>query len=292
MTALSDDERADLQRIAEEARLRLTEAINASEAPSARLSPHDAPAPFIPPLGLTRPVPAEPLPVRPWWCGGCGDPGPWRPYAYCDGCAEVDRRKRLAARLEVVRQALPPSSEGATLGAKWLQDLVGPDAHAKALAYLRMLHAGERSVHPAWLLLEGQSRMGKTSLAAAIFRALAGRAGREGTPEAVVSLAFGMRFVATWRLRKAQQEHALGKGEAPLLHEAAKATLLVLDDLGNEGVDRGQAVADLLFARHEGRAPTVVTTGLSREELEARYGVALKNRLIESTTVQLGEQKP
>ncbi len=114
-------------------------------------------------------------------------------------------------------------------------------------------------------LLVGPAQRGKTSLAVAALR------GRRCE-------AFFCR-AETLGLSRKQQKY--GTGESALVARALETGLLLLDDVGSEGDerDRIQAVRDVLFERLEDVRPTWVTTGLSKEQLEVRYGAGIRARL-------------
>lgn len=128
------------------------------------------------------------------------------------------------------------------------------------------------------LVLTGLAGVGKTSLAVAMLgRWLA--AHRD--PAA--------RFAESFALALERMRHPLGQGEAPAIDRAMRASLLVLDDLGSEQPGRSDAIADVLFARHNADLPTWVTTGLSRQDVESRYGAGVGRRVYDgSRLVQLG----
>lgn len=132
-----------------------------------------------------------------------------------------------------------------------------------------------RSPVTSSLVLMGGAGAGKTSLAVAMFGAWL-RTHRD--PSARVAEAFGLALE--------RQRHPLGTGEAPGVAAAMSASLLVLDDLGSEQANRSEAIADVLFARHNADLPTWVTTWLSDAELAQRYGGGVARRILEGAKVQ------
>lgn len=87
-------------------------------------------------------------------------------------------------------------------------------------------------------------------------------------------------------LAAARSNHPLGQGEAPAVTEAMDArALLVIDDLGQEPELRPTApniLFEILDVRYSAGSPTLITTGLSPEELTNRYGGAFIRRVLQS----------
>lgn len=100
------------------------------------------------------------------------------------------------------------------------------------------------------------------------------------------------RFASAFWVAGARGRHALGKGEAPEVEEAFTASLLVLDDLGNDAPDHRNTIAEVLFKRHEDDLPTWVTTGFPISHLENRYGAAFIRRIIEEphALIEMGKR--
>ncbi|UOF77295.1 replicative helicase [Caudoviricetes sp.] len=89
-----------------------------------------------------------------------------------------------------------------------------------------------------------------------------------------------MRWFGAEELLAASRAHPLGRGDAPEIVEASRATLLFLDDAG---WDRDPSVvSSLLNERYERQTPTVITTGKTAEELTAHYGAAVVRRMVET----------
>lgn len=196
-----------------------------------------------------------------------------------EGKAEADaearrqeRDRREVQRLQVfsaeMLSRIPPAYAGAGLDAQWLQELVGEDAIARARASLGAPRA-------AFL---GPPGAGKTSLAAAMFRAdvLAQTESRK---------LHGYRWISSHKLAKARAGQPLGEGEAPLVEAALEAAVLVLDELGAEDPRYASAVAEVLYERHEQARRTWVTTGAGPKEIANRYGGGISRRVFEDAVV-------
>lgn len=121
--------------------------------------------------------------------------------------------------------------------------------------------------------LLGASGVGKSLTAAAAFGERVARFGPQS------------RWLATVDLAEAAETMRLGAPPPALLQAAVDAPLLILDDLGAE--DRTEPVAAklrrLLWRRHDGDGAraTVVTSGLSADQISSRYGDAMARRLLE-----------
>jgi hypothetical protein len=171
------------------------------------------------------------------------------------------------------------------------------EAHAirtRLPAYVRVAPVPElvrRVSHPellpavrAWvwgspsLLLLGRTKLGKSTAAALLFRALLGRAVRDGGDG--WDRADSLRWFGAEHLGMARREHPFGQGDAPEILQACAASLLFIDDAG---WDRDPTVvSEILDARYERGLPTIVTTGKTGEELHRHYGGPVLRRLLEA----------
>ena len=61
--------------------------------------------------------------------------------------------------------------------------------------------------------------------------------------------------------------------------------MVLLDDIGSERDTAANALPDVVFERHAEDRPLWVTTGLSKEQLVARYGEGIVGRLFERSSV-------
>lgn len=133
------------------------------------------------------------------------------------------------------------------------------------------------------MLLQGDTAMGKTSLATAMLYAWV-----KADPERRT----GARFADAYWLAGARARHSLGQGEAPDVTKAMDATLLVLDDVGSEIDDKRNVIQDIIFHRHNEERPTWITTGWTPEQLMNRYGSQVLRRIVENAKrVELGAKK-
>ena len=88
-----------------------------------------------------------------------------------------------------------------------------------------------------------------------------------------------VKFVRASLLVKAADRHPLGDGEPPLIARCVNASLLLCDDIGNEGPDRSRTLFEVIDRRYMASQPTLVTTYMSRLQLSDRYGDAFVRRL-------------
>lgn len=165
----------------------------------------------------------------------------------------------------------------------------------------------ERSCHPklttaarAWLadrsfIVLGPSGVGKSTGAAWLFRRVVVAGVLRGGPSWDRSRT--ARWFPAVELERARSEHKLGAGKPLEILRATGASVLVVDDAGQ---DRDpSAVRDVLAARYDAGLPTILSTNLKPEELAAHYGGAFVRKLRESggrkavlVNLWLGEAKP
>ncbi len=209
--------------------------------------------------------------------GGCGQlvlGGFW-----CEECLAREHAKEIKAQFSAARRSVPEGFTWTT-DRDLLQERVSGGKTAITKAF-KAVKAGE------WLRLVGATKAGKTSLAVAcMLGVIAIGEGLKASDRERLRGA-GIRFFTAADLVAAEREHGLGRGTAPALEMAYRATTLVLDELGTE---RDTLVAsELIHKRHAERRQTIVTSGLSRAELVARYGEAIVRRLDEGVVIVLGK---
>lgn len=81
-------------------------------------------------------------------------------------------------------------------------------------------------------------------------------------------------------IASASKRHGLGDGYPPEVTQARQAAALCVDDVGSEGNDVS-ALQDILDLRYENGLPTIVTSGLSLEQLGAHLGAAYLRRIVD-----------
>lgn len=209
-------------------------------------------------------------------CPQCEAPTDLQHSWLCQTCYDLEqhaektaRERRANARRQVIWDAswrsVPESHQWVSI------DAPGFAQRAKGLpADYKSLFRRDR------LVIMGAAGAGKTVLTAAMFRQ---RLDQE--PD-------GM-FARAHRLAQARARQGLGSGEAPMVEEAIRTPLLVLDDLGSERRTELSAIPDVIFERHADQSPLWITTGLTAEEVTARYGDGVSRRIFEgSRVVKLG----
>lgn len=127
------------------------------------------------------------------------------------------------------------------------------------------------------LVLLGPSGAGKTIAMVALARRLLDETVRSGGRR--WAFARRMLFTTGAALSRARIEHGLGIGEAPLVARAIGCSLLLLDELGY--LDSGTVVAEIICARDYDNRPAIVTSGLTRDQLDEKYGLATVRKLCE-----------
>lgn len=187
----------------------------------------------------------------------------------CRACLrerDTERRKRELAA------TIPPRYDWATLDAPLL-----PSRLACGLPAPERVEEVLRSQRVVFV---GKAGSGKTSLAVALLREVA-RRGADAM------------FVQAYRLATARARHPLGHGEPPLLEAAMAATVLLVDDIGNERQTELSDVRATIFERHDYERTIWVTTALSSAELASMYGGGFVRRLTErAAVVQCAPLKP
>lgn len=164
-------------------------------------------------------------------------------------------------------------------------------ARSEALRLARLFaddHASfERETGRAGLALAGDTGRGKTGLAVGIGWILTGRGFAYSTFESL--------FV-TWRDLMRQCYDAVGggglaggalatsAGVGAIIRRYAEVEVLVLDDLGDPGAERGtpfarQVLAELVWPRYDRALPTVITTNCAADDLQRLFGDAATSRL-------------
>jgi hypothetical protein len=200
-----------------------------------------------------------------WLTCGCGMLTARVP---CWDCSQVDKEREDTAKQRAAAISSIP-------GAYW--PTLGSDELARRVKCNKPLAEIVRRVLAADLVVfQGGSGAGKSSLAAACLR--------ERAP-------YGL-FVSALDLAVARMHHRVGRGEAPLAKRAMTAPLLLLDDVGNDVIQKlvmNSAVMPVLWKRYETGRPLWVTTGFTYDQLGAMYGDGAVRRMFERAyVVQLG----
>jgi hypothetical protein len=178
---------------------------------------------------------------------------------FASRCEIVDATRPLLA-------ALPPWEWAAVTNREWRGRV-----HPRALAVAERWTSLRGSV-----VLLGPSGIGKTSA----LRALAWRL----RLEALCAGDVAHPIVNAWwcsavELCRARRELPRGKPDLEL-ERATKASVLFLDEIGQEDSDP-RWLLELLDERYRRRRPTLTTTGLTRPQVETRYGSGSARRLVE-----------
>jgi hypothetical protein len=132
--------------------------------------------------------------------------------------------------------------------------------------------------------LLGPAGCGKTVTAAAVATRLCTEAvdayGGAERDSSKLEWAARILWTTAAELCSARRQHRLGEGEAPTFKRAETAPLLMLDEVGQEIAD-DRWLLELLDVRYASGLPTLSTSGLTRAQLEGRYGSGTLRRLVE-----------
>lgn len=228
--------------------------------------------------------PGRPVP-RTWSCSLCSAPCE-RGYNRCEPCIRnevAERRTRLSS---AARESVPVYVRDAKFGTPQLRSRITAGDEAAYRRVVAVAYQWARDPQGVLLLL-GASGQGKTTLAGAVANhLLVSGTSWDSTGEAF-ERARKMLWTDSFELATAEKYHALGHGMAPLLENAARASVLFVDELGAEkdGLGSEQIYQQVLHRREERRLPSAFTSPLTREALAAKYGGGGERRLLERATV-------
>lgn len=203
---------------------------------------------------------------------------------FCGTCRPRAIRDRREGLLLEARSSVPSEFRNLRLGSR--------DLHARAPVPRKTLESVRTALASSRVVIVGPTSAGKTSLAAAMLGSAIDVGLDENATPRGFKRAQGARFCDALALRKAVAEHALGAGEAPALRAAMYASLLVLDDVGQELQLRTamNPVVEVVRHRHMHGLPTWITTYLEPEEMSKAYDVALMRRIYDDAiTIRIGE---
>lgn len=206
----------------------------------------------------------------------------------CAACTDQRKAQReVERRLGVVAGALasiPERHRWATFDAPELAERVPLPLACKLAQKLAAFEEVKM------VLLEGATGAGKTTLATAMFRTHLDRAVAEGASDEARDWGRRAFWVPARALAVARRQSPLG-AEPALLVQARQASVLLVDDLGQEApADKDDVVSVLTERQMEGR-PTLITWGFDRKDLKERYGPHMVRRLTtDAARIDLGGQ--
>lgn len=175
--------------------------------------------------------------------------------------------ERVVAAQVIIKERLP-------------RFVTGPADRLRERVHLKLLEAAMKWTPASHsLALVGPTRTGKTTAAGLLFRKHLAKAARAGGGQWWE--ARRMRWAHAARLAKAYRTHRLGS-EPPIVEEACSASILVLDDLGWDRDGDNATVGNVLNARYESELPTIITSGLTQDELLEHYGDAVFRKVFDA----------
>lgn len=208
----------------------------------------------------------EPTPRGVYYCTVCRHPMAEKVWA-CASCRANDADDGATEVLKAARASIPDDFRGLHS----THPLVLSRCHEDALRSVFEPGPSPLPILGLGLLLSGPAGSGKTTLACALLSMFI---------EARQPWSASCRFFPVDLIVGAHAEHSLGKGRAPLLVEAARAHLLVLDDIGAErATGNNPALTDLVFDRHRDGKPTIYTSGLDARDIGKKYGDGILRRV-------------
>lgn len=212
----------------------------------------------------------------PFKCTVCGElmedmPGP----GVCDPCHEKMARRERAERLRPAFESIPERWRWATFRKDSLDIMLDRIVPVKDNPELlgRCIEIAEKvsTWNQAYVLIDGPSGYGKTSLACAILRYVM---------DLDVPPSAGCRFVFAPAIAKAFRESRFG--DVPeVISVCDRASVLVIDDLGADARYR-DILREVIQNREIVGRPTIVTTGLRQKAIADAYGDGISRRLFQS----------
>jgi len=193
---------------------------------------------------------------------------------------QLDRQRRQEVIASAVA-SIPEKYRWAQLDAPELPGRLG---RSEALAGVRAALAAKV------VLLVGGTGRGKTSLGTAIFRAHLERATAEGASAEARAWGAKAFWVGAKPLSTNRRETPLGK-VPELISGARGASVLLVDDLGQEAPSDKDDVVAALENQYDKGFPLIVTCGWGVAGLAERYSPHLVRRLVQGAEViDLGGQ--
>lgn len=191
----------------------------------------------------------------------------------CDPCRaaeqERSRRRRVESDVRALRKRFAAAPRIGT------PEFARRVTHPKLAAF-----AARYSYDRGNALVTGPTGCGKTQQLPALALRLADEAvaGADGAAPILRAC-----FTTGPRLARALRESRLGT-TCEALTDARDARLLFLDEIGQESADP-RWLLELLHDRYAAGGLTITTSGLTRDELEKRYGSGAVRRLLEPVGV-------
>src|SRR5579859_5276949 len=174
----------------------------------------------------------------------------------CSECtaqrARAERKDSLRRAWATVPQTLAWVAFDAPAFAEWV-----PDSDAARRA--------REALTAPMVTLTGPMRSGKTTLGCAMLREHIRRGARAGAAPRDVYHAQRARFARSFDLVREREATRLGDEHMPLWDVCLRASVLLLDELGEQH-DRHGTIYALLHDRHAQGRQTIVTTWLTREQ--------------------------
>lgn len=187
------------------------------------------------------------------------------------------RAQDLEARRVMVRHALSslPRREGVMAFSDTLTErrrsvgLLPVEEHVRAPNAVALVR-GLLAAPPSFVVLLGASGSGKTPLVCAVLRHYIELALRPGASAEDIARARGVFYTTAYWPARARAETPLGRGEAPIVERCMRASVLGLDEFGNEAV-RSSAMTEIVIERAAAGLLTIIGTKKGMSGLAAHY---------------------
>lgn len=228
-----------------------------------------------------------------WLCRSCPTPLEAGDIVQCVACAEATRQRSEEA--ERLRRRTEWQERQRSAGQRVLDQLpswrhIRTAEGTAAVVDPRLVPLAERyDLARGSVLALGSSGSGKTSSTGrAVFRLVNKRLDallerpRDAQAQADFEEICRARWLTGCDVDRCLSAHRLGTGaEAEAITGAVQASILVLDELGPERAHQAGAIFDLVDRRSKRGRPTIVTSGLSAQAFQDRYGSGMLRRLTE-----------
>ena len=201
-------------------------------------------------------------------CDICGKAFPWAEQ--CDCKEAAFRRQCRESQLADLRASIPAGWRWASLDNPEWSKIRKSFPRGDKVARIWTQKTGS-------VLLAGPTGIGKTAVARALVRRLGKEAVEQDNPPVPLGFVERIEFMSMHDIACARRNSPLG-AEAPMIVDAFRASLLVVDEVGFEQAQPG-LFFEILNKRYDAGAPTIVTTGLTIDDFRKRYGAAALRRI-------------
>jgi DNA replication protein DnaC len=204
----------------------------------------------------------------------------WKEGRVCDACLQRDKdrdaqRERERALRDVLCK-IQASHRWAHVDAPELRMLVSDPSKVDKLTTV---------IDATNVTFIGPPGSGKTSLATALWRMRAEKLDTKPSKYRWTAPIEAIVYTTALDLVLERKKSKLGDDEPLLISGARTASLLLVDDLGQEHPSFADVLIEILHERHREDLPTITTSAFSVAQLGERYGGGIQRRLVEAPSV-------